>query len=82
MACFMSAPRIALSVTSLMHPFVHFPLPSFQQVGEAAGDLPIGAELRNNYRAFDMPSWYLDYCAHHKFTDVRSAVLEEVDGPK
>jgi len=51
-------------------------------VGEAAGDLAVDTELRNNYRAFDMPSWYLDYCNHHKFTDVRSAVLAAIDGAK
>jgi hypothetical protein len=52
----------------------------FSEVGEAVGGLAAGTELRNDYHAFAVPSWYLDYCGRHGFKDVRAAVLAAVDG--
>lgn len=49
-------------------------------VGEAIGDIAPGVELRNNYREFVMPAFYTRFCREHGFKDVRTAVLEAVDG--
>ena len=48
-------------------------------VSRAIHDLQAGAELKNNYRDFNIPRFYLDFCDAHGFKDVRSAVLEVVD---
>ena len=47
-------------------------------VSRAIHDLQAGVELKNNYRDFLMPRFYLDFCEAHGFKDVRSAVLEVV----
>jgi hypothetical protein len=40
-----------------------------------------GDELRMNYRNFNQPKFYLDYCTSQKMVDVRSMVIAAVDGP-
>ena len=49
-------------------------------VSRAMHDLAADVELKNNYRDFVIPDFYLGFCAEHGFKDVRSAVLEVVDG--
>mmetsp|Transcript_89411 Transcript_89411/g.178704 ORF Transcript_89411/g.178704 Transcript_89411/m.178704 type:complete len:200 (+) Transcript_89411:72-671(+) len=49
-------------------------------VGEAKVDINAGTEFHNNYRDFQQPEFYLKYCADHDFKDVRTAVIEAVDG--
>eukprot|EP00947_MAST-08B_sp_MAST-8B-sp1_P005216 g5216.t1 len=46
----------------------------------AAADIAVGVELRNDYRDFRQPQFYLDYCKKHGFTDVRTAVVKAVYG--
>eukprot|EP01048_Picozoa_sp_COSAG05_P007243 COSAG05_NODE_505_length_9196_cov_3.893591_11_plen_95_part_00 len=50
-------------------------------VGEALADIEPGAELLIDYTEFQLPRFYLQFCASHGFTDVRSAVLGAADGP-
>lgn len=49
-------------------------------VGEAINDIQVNDELHNNYREFKLPDFYTDYCQAHDFKDVRTCVLEAVDG--
>ena len=50
-------------------------------VGSAAQDVGVGDELRNDYRKFEMPGWYLEFCEEHGLTDVRTSVMTAVYGP-
>lgn len=47
-------------------------------VGTSLVDLGPDAELRNDYRLFNLPEFYLRYCDDHGFKDVRSIVMEAI----
>lgn len=49
-------------------------------VGEALSDVKVDDELYNNYRDFKLPDFYMAYCLENDFKDVRTKVLEAVDG--
>jgi len=49
-------------------------------IGEAFNDIQVGDEFYNNYRDFKLPEFYMSYCADNGFKDVRTKVLEAVDG--
>ena len=50
-------------------------------VGTALGkDIAEGQELTIDYRRFKLPLFYLDYCKKNSITDVRTLVLNIVDG--
>jgi hypothetical protein len=49
-------------------------------IGEAFNDIQVGDEFYNNYRDFKLPDFYMSYCADNGFKDVRTKVLEAVDG--
>ena len=49
-------------------------------VGEALRHISANEELRNNYRDFNMPQFYLDYCAEQGIVDVRSLVMNAIAG--
>jgi len=48
-------------------------------VGTSLVDLGPGVELRNDYRKFNLPEFYLKYCDDHGFKDVRSIVMEAIE---
>ena len=45
-----------------------------------ANDVAKGDELTCDYRLFKLPKFYLDYCDKHNFQDVRTIVVNAVDG--
>jgi len=47
-------------------------------VGTSLVDLGPDVELRNDYRLFNLPEFYLRYCDDHGFKDVRSIVMEAI----
>lgn len=47
-------------------------------VGEALVDIAVGDELRNNYKEFDLPDFYIRYCGDNGIRDVRSLVMEAI----
>jgi len=49
-------------------------------IGEAFNDIQVGDEFYNNYRDFKLPEFYMAYCLEEGFKDVRTKVLEAVDG--
>ena len=50
-------------------------------VGTALGkDIAVDQELTIDYRRFKLPAFYLDFCKQNNITDVRTLVLNIVDG--
>jgi len=49
-------------------------------IGVATRDIAAAEELYMNYRDFKIPEFYSAFCREHGFKDVRTAVLEAVDG--
>jgi len=51
-------------------------------VGEAMVDMGVDVEIRNDYKAFWQPDFYLQYCHDHNFQDVRSIVMDAIGAPQ
>ena len=43
-------------------------------------DIAVDQELTIDYRRFKLPAFYLDFCKQNNITDVRTLVLNIVDG--